>query len=131
MTVVVADTGNIQAIEKFKTRAATTYPLLMKVAAQESQWQAILYETLLQFHNDAQAGWKDPAVISLAFDGLVVSFARKILAIVPNGCQVKTIRVNEVDRKTSLLTRGKDLFRQMRQRLGCHPPFPSDSKLEG
>lgn len=48
MTVVVADTGDIQAIEKFTPRDATTNPSLITAAAQMPQYQEIVDETLLQ-----------------------------------------------------------------------------------
>jgi transaldolase len=42
MTVVVADTGDIQAIEKFTPQDATTNPSLITAAAQMPQYQAIV-----------------------------------------------------------------------------------------
>ena len=41
MTVVVADTGDIQAIEKFTPRDATTNPSLITAAAQMPQYQGL------------------------------------------------------------------------------------------
>jgi transaldolase len=83
MTVVVADTGDIQAIEKFKPRDATTNPSLITAAAQMPEYQAIVDETLLQAKQDAGAGATDTQIVSLAFDRLAVSFGKKILEIVP------------------------------------------------
>jgi len=48
MTVVVADTGDIQAIEKFKPQDATTNPSLITAAAQMPEYQGIVDQTLLQ-----------------------------------------------------------------------------------
>jgi transaldolase len=39
MTVVVADTGDIQAIQKFTPRDATTNPSLITAAAQMPEYQ--------------------------------------------------------------------------------------------
>ncbi|HEY9642575.1 MAG TPA: transaldolase [Coleofasciculaceae cyanobacterium] len=83
MTVVVADTGDIQAIEKFKPRDATTNPSLITAAAQMPEYQEIVDETLKQAKADAGSGASDKEVARLAFDRLAVSFGKKILAIVP------------------------------------------------
>ncbi|MDE5098728.1 MAG: transaldolase, partial [Trichodesmium sp. St16_bin4-tuft] len=42
VTIVVADTGDIQAIEKFQPRDATTNPSLITAAAQMPQYQEIV-----------------------------------------------------------------------------------------
>ncbi len=111
MTVVVADTGDIQAIEKFTPRDATTNPSLITAAAQMPQYQSILDETLLQSKKDAGSGVKDAQVVSLAFDRLAVSFGKKILEIVPK--RVST----EVDARLSFdtentIAKGRDLIAQ-------------------
>ena len=46
MTVVVADTGDIAAIEQFTPRDATTNPSLITAAAQMPQYQGIVDDTL-------------------------------------------------------------------------------------
>lgn len=83
MTVVVADTGDIQAIEKFTPRDATTNPSLITAAAQMPEYQEIVDETLLQAKKDAGSGATEAQIVSLAFDRLAVSFGKKILEIVP------------------------------------------------
>ncbi|MCP2727045.1 transaldolase [Limnofasciculus baicalensis] len=83
MTVVVADTGDIQAIEKFHPSDTTTNPSLITAAAQMPQYQEIVDETLKQANRDAGAGATDAAVLSLAFDRLAVSFGKKILQLIP------------------------------------------------
>jgi len=83
MTVVVADTGDIQAIEKFTPRDATTNPSLITAAAQMPEYQSIVDETLLKAKKDAGSGASDSDVATLAFDRLAVSFGIKILEIVP------------------------------------------------
>lgn len=82
-TVVVADTGDIQAIETFTPRDATTNPSLITAAAQMPQYQEIVDETLLQAKKDAGADASDQQVLSLAFDRLAISFGKRILEIVP------------------------------------------------
>ncbi|MEL6765155.1 MAG: transaldolase, partial [Cyanobacteria bacterium J06607_6] len=83
MTVVVADTGDIQAIEKFEPRDATTNPSLITAAAQMPQYQDIVDETLLKAKTDAGEGASDQDVANLAFQRLAVAFGKKILEIIP------------------------------------------------
>ncbi|NET32527.1 MAG: transaldolase [Cyanothece sp. SIO1E1] len=83
MTVVVADTGDIQAIETFKPQDATTNPSLITAAAQMSQYQDIVDETLKRARQEAGATAETKAVISLAIDQLSVAFGLRILDIVP------------------------------------------------
>ncbi|WAL61816.1 transaldolase [Thermocoleostomius sinensis] len=83
MTVVVADTGDIKAIEKFKPRDATTNPSLITAAAQMPEYQSIVDETLKQAKQDAGADASAQDVASLAFKRLAVAFGLKILEIIP------------------------------------------------
>ena len=111
MTVVVADTGDLQAIEKFTPRDATTNPSLITAAAQMPQYQEIVDETLLKAKQDAGSNASNAQVVSLAFDRLAVSFGKKILEIVPQ--RVST----EVDARLSYdteatIAKGKDLIAQ-------------------
>lgn len=111
MTVVVADTGDLQAIEKFTPRDATTNPSLITAAAQMPQYQEIVDETLLKAKKDAGSRATDAQVVSLAFDRLAVSFGKKILEIVPQ--RVST----EVDARLSYdteatIAKGRDLIAQ-------------------
>ncbi|XWK87662.1 MAG: transaldolase [Phormidium sp.] len=100
MTVVVADTGDIQAIEKFTPIDATTNPSLITAAAQMPQYQEIVDETLKQAKKDSGAGAPDSQILSLAFDRLAVAFGKKILEIIPG--RVST----EVDARLSYDTEG-------------------------
>lgn len=111
MTVVVADTGDIQAIEKFKPQDATTNPSLITAAAQMPEYQDIVDQTLLQAKKDAGASASQADVVSLAFDRLAVSFGLKILQIIPG--RVST----EVDARLSYdteatITKARELIAQ-------------------
>ncbi len=77
MTIVVADTGDIQAIEKFKPRDATTNPSLITAAAQMPQYQEIVDDTLKQAQKDAGPGAADQQILTLAFDRLAVAFGKR------------------------------------------------------
>ena len=111
MTVVVADTGDIQAIEKYTPRDATTNPSLITAAAQMPQYQGIVDDTLKGARQSLGADAPASEVVSLAFDRLAVSFGLKILEIIPG--RVST----EVDARLSYdtdatIAKGRDLIAQ-------------------
>ncbi|XGV97033.1 MAG: transaldolase [Leptolyngbya sp. BL-A-14] len=111
MTVVVADTGDIQAIETFKPRDATTNPSLITAAAQMPQYQEIVDDTLKQAKLDAGADAPNEKILTLAFDRLAVAFGLRILKIIPG--RVST----EVDARLSYdteatIAKGRDLIAQ-------------------
>jgi transaldolase len=83
VTIVVADTGDIQAIETFTPRDATTNPSLITAAAQMPQYQEIVDDTLKKARTDLGNGASLGEVVTLAFDRLAVSFGLKILEIIP------------------------------------------------
>jgi transaldolase len=111
ITVVVADTGDIQAIETFKPRDATTNPSLITAAAQMPQYQGIVDDTLKGARASLGADASATEVVSLAFDRLAVSFGLKILEIIPG--RVST----EVDARLSFdveatIAKGRELIAQ-------------------
>jgi transaldolase len=111
MTVVVADTGDIQAIETFKPRDATTNPSLITAAAQMPQYQGIVDDTLKAARNTLGKSAAPALVANLAFDRLAVSFGLKILEIIPG--RVST----EVDARLSYDTeatvaKGREIIAQ-------------------
>jgi transaldolase len=83
MTVVVADTGDIQAIETFKPRDATTNPSLITAAAQMPQYQGIVDDTLKGARDTLGKDASAAQVATLAFERLAVSFGKKILEVIP------------------------------------------------
>ena len=82
-TVVVADTGDMEAMEKFHPQDATTNPSLITAAAQMPQYQPIVDDVLTQAHKDLGDSASDKDVANLAFKRLAVAFGKKILAIIP------------------------------------------------
>jgi transaldolase len=82
-TVVVADTGDIEAMEKFRPQDATTNPSLITAAAQMPQYQPIVDGVLVEARKELGVGAKDEAVANLAFQRLAIAFGKKILQIVP------------------------------------------------
>lgn len=83
VTVVVADTGDIQAIETFTPRDATTNPSLITAAAQMPQYQEIVDTTLKLAREELGKVAPASEVAKLAFDRLAVAFGLQILKIVP------------------------------------------------
>jgi transaldolase len=83
ITVVVADTGDIHAIESVKPQDATTNPSLITAAAQMQQYQEIVDETLLEARTDLGKDAATAQVVSLAFDRLAIAFGMRILQIIP------------------------------------------------
>src|SRR6202795_1496850 len=98
MTVVVADTGDFESIEKFKPQDTTTNPSLLTAAASMPQYQPIVDGVLLEAKKQLGPHAKDSDVANLAFRHLAVAFGKKILAIVPG--RVST----EVDARLSFDT---------------------------
>jgi transaldolase len=79
-TVVVADTGDIEAIAKHKPQDATTNPSLLLAAAQLPQYAHLVEQAL----EDAAQISSDPKAQTEEFmDGLSVAFGREILKYVP------------------------------------------------
>jgi transaldolase len=97
MTVVVADTGDIDSIAQYKPRDATTNPSLLYAAAQMPQYQELV-EDAISFAE----GQSDNPVAQLqdCLDRLAVNFGKKILDLIPG--RVST----EVDARLSFDTAG-------------------------
>ncbi|MEC4803917.1 MAG: transaldolase [Jaaginema sp. PMC 1079.18] len=83
MTIVVADTGDINAIETFTPRDATTNPSLITAAAQMPEYQDIVDNTLKEARQSAGEAAPETEVATLAFERLAVAFGLKILEIIP------------------------------------------------
>jgi transaldolase len=98
MTVVVADTGDINSIEKFRPRDATTNPSLLTTAAGMPAYAKIVDDALLWSRNEEKGGSTE-AVVKRAIDRLAVEFGLRILKIVPG--RVST----EVDARLSYDTK--------------------------
>jgi transaldolase len=93
-TIVVADTGDIEAIGRYTPRDATTNPSLLLKAAKQPQYAGLVDAAL-----HAARGAGDVAARTEAFmDHLFVGFGREILEIVPG--RVST----EVDARLSFDT---------------------------
>ena len=100
MTTVVADTGDIEAIEQVKPQDATTNPSLITAAAQMPQYQSIVDGVLQDAKKKLGESASDQDVAKEAFKHLAIAFGKQILAIVPG--RVST----EVDARLSYDTEG-------------------------
>lgn len=79
MTVVVADTGDIDAISKHAPQDATTNPSLILKAAQQAQYQPLLKDAVKW----AQTVKNSDTLIHNATDKLAVSIGCEILSLIP------------------------------------------------
>jgi transaldolase len=80
MTVVVADTGDINAIEQYAPEDATTNPSLLFKAAQMEQY-SYLIENAITLGKEHQKDEKQH--LDFILDNLAVNFGKEILKIVP------------------------------------------------
>jgi transaldolase len=96
-SVVVADTGDIQAIAKLKPQDATTNPSLLLSAAQRPEYKKFVMEALDYAEKE---GGDQKAQTEAFMDKLFVSFGTEILKVIPG--RVST----EVDAGLSFNTDG-------------------------
>lgn len=80
MTMVVADTGDIDAMVKYKPQDATTNPTLICKAASLPQYQDLIHEAI---HWAKQRYTDSEVQLHWAVKKLLVNFGVKILQIVP------------------------------------------------
>jgi len=74
-TLVVADTGDFEAIAKFQPRDATTNPSLILAAAKMPQYQSLVEEAI----NEAKSGATIDEQVEIAMDKMFVAFGGEIL----------------------------------------------------
>ena len=92
-SVIVADTGDIDSIARFRPQDATTNPSLILKAAQDPRYRALVDEAVA-----AAAGSPTDTRLEDTIDRLFVGFGRRILELVPG--RVST----EVDARLSFDT---------------------------
>jgi transaldolase len=88
ITTVVADTGDIGAIEEFKPREATTNPSLVLSVAQQPQYEKLIHQLVSLYPQD----------MTLCMQTLLVSLGEKILSYIPGRVSI------EVDARLSFDT---------------------------
>ncbi|HET9086355.1 MAG TPA: transaldolase [Acidobacteriaceae bacterium] len=102
MTVIVADTGDIEAIEKVKPQDATTNPSLITTATQMPQYQQILDGVLREAKKKLGSSAKDSDVANMAFKHLAVEFGTRILKIIPGRVSTEVDARLSYDREATL-----------------------------
>ena len=95
MTVVVADTGEIEAIRRVKPVDATTNPSLILKAAQMDEYVPLIQKAI---DSVDRSGKSEDEVVADAIDRIAVVFGTEILGIVPGRVSV------EVDARLSFNT---------------------------
>jgi transaldolase len=100
MTIVVSDTGDIEAIGKYQPRDSTTNPSLITAAAEMPRYSEIVDGTLQQARKELGDSADPKQVANLAFEHLAVAFGTRILKIIKG--RVST----EVDARLSYDTQG-------------------------
>ncbi|MFO0139291.1 MAG: transaldolase family protein, partial [Cyanobacteriota bacterium] len=83
MTVVVADTGEIDAIRQFTPRDATTNPSLILAAAQIPAYNELIDRSLRESRQVIGTEAAAEEVVKEALDEISVTFGTEILKIVP------------------------------------------------
>ncbi len=82
MTVVVADTGDIDAIRKFKPRDATTNPSLILAAAKNPNYIKLIDQSLENSNKLFSSNFSKKEFINEAIDQVSVTFGKEILKII-------------------------------------------------
>ena len=112
MTVVVADTGDLASIERYRPQDATTNPSLIQAAAKMTEYQGIVDEALAWAREQSGSGAAVGDTVALAVDRLAVAFGLRILELIPG--RVST----EVDARLSFDTQGT--IAKARQLIGMY-----------
>ena len=105
-TVVVADTGDIDAIRTHQPQDATTNPSLLLKAAQQPQYRALVNGALDEAARVSEAG---DARTEAFMDRLSVAFGREILRIIPGRVSTEVDARHSFDTDATL-TKAHDII---------------------
>jgi transaldolase len=104
-TIVVADTGDFEAMKAYKPQDATTNPSLILQASQKAEYKSLVDQAISEHKGSSLTG---PAKVEAIMDRILILFGLEILKIVPG--RVST----EVDARLSFDTQGNlDKARQL------------------
>lgn len=92
LSLVVADTGDIDAVARWKPQDATTNPSLLLTAAEDPRWRSLVNQAL-------EKGENQPLV---AVDWLFVLFGREILKHIPGRVSTEVDARLSFDREASI-----------------------------
>ena len=113
-TIIVADTGDIESIKKFKPTDATTNPGLITAAASMPEYSYIVDNVLQTAKKRAGSGADDKTVAATAFKEFAVAFGLKILEIVPGRVSTEVDARLSYD-KEKTLEMARDIIGQYEQ----------------
>ncbi len=82
MTIVVADTGDLDSIKKFQPRDATTNPSLILAAAKNPDYVKLIDEALESSKESLTNEFSEDELIKEAIDQVSVFFGKEILKII-------------------------------------------------
>lgn len=100
MSVIVADTGDLEAIAKWRPRDATTNPTLITQAVEQGKAADLLEEALTNSQRERAQTADQQAQLHIATEAVLVAFGTRILSLIPG--RVST----EVDARLSHDTEG-------------------------
>ena len=99
MSVVVADTGDMEAIQRFKPTDCTTNPSLVLKAAELSAYQGVIADAVSW--GKRQSGTRE-AIISGLADRLAVAFGTELARLVPGRVSTEVDADLSFDTKASV-----------------------------
>ena len=82
ITIVVADTGDLDAIKKFKPRDATTNPSLILAAAKNPDYIKLIDQALESSRKSLPEGFSESELIKETIDQVSVFFGKEILNLI-------------------------------------------------
>lgn len=82
ITVVVADTGDLDAIKKFQPRDATTNPSLILAAAKNPDYIKLIDQALESSRKSLPVGFSESELIKETIDQVSVFFGKEILNLI-------------------------------------------------
>ena len=111
MTVVVADTGDIDSIRQYQPEDATTNPSLLFKAAQMTQYSHLVDDAI---NLGKTSGKKGQDLLDTILDQLAVNFGKEILEIVPGRISTEVDARLSFDREGTIERARKliDLYEQ-------------------
>ncbi len=120
ITVVVADTGDLDAIKKFQPRDATTNPSLILAAAKNPDYIKLIDQALESSRKSLPVGFSESELIKETIDQVSVFFGKEILNLIAG--RVST----EVDARLSFDTEAT--VRKARKLINHYKSFGIDKE---
>ena len=120
ITIVVADTGDLDAIKKFQPRDATTNPSLILAAAKNPEYIKLIDQALESSRKSLSEGFSESELVKETIDQVSVIFGKEILKLISG--RVST----EVDARLSFDTEAT--VRKARKLIDHYKSFGIDKE---